>query len=427
MATDDGRGDGFEGTRRDDRESFRDVDWDALGGAGFTPRERAMAAFAAVYLLLLAYDHLLLHDGLNRLLGLVGFRSAFVAGLDGPTLPLGVLTWDVSGTDWLFVLTVAVGAFYGAWPMYRNPRLAAYYWRRFRRNRAAVLSGVYLLVIFTVGIVGPVFIEPPTVEPLQGYQPPVFLTVDATTPIQCIGETTAAPGGGSVCHGTLAHPLGTTAEGKDVLKLVVLGMRVSMQVGLVTMLLIVTMGSLVGTTAAYFGGYVDELLMRYVDLQATFPSFFLFLILSYLFTPSLFLLIVLFGLLGWEGTARLVRSEALQRTEEEYVRAAENAGASDGWIIRRHILPNVSNTVITNATLLIPGLILLEAALAFLGLTDPSVSSWGKTISAGRGDLSSAWWIATVPGVFLFFTILAFNFLGDALRDALDPRSEGRT
>jgi peptide/nickel transport system permease protein len=319
--------------------------------------------------------------------------------------------------------------FYGVWPLYRNPRLGAYYWRRFRRNRAALLGGLYLLIVFVVGLVGPLFVEPPTVEPLQGYQPPVSLSVDATTPIQCLGETTTVTvesGTRTLCHGTWAHPLGTTAEGKDVLALVVLGMRVSMQVGLVTMLLVVSMGSLVGTTAAYFGGYVDEVLMRYVDLQATFPSFFLFLILSYLFTPSLVLLIVLFGLLGWEGTARLVRSEALQRTEEAYVRAAENAGASDGWIIRRHILPNVSNTVITNATLLIPGFILLEAALAFLGLTDPSVSSWGKTISAGRGDLSSAWWIATVPGVFLFFTILAFNFLGDALRDALDPRSEGR-
>jgi peptide/nickel transport system permease protein len=258
----------------------------------------------------------------------------------------------------------------------------------------------------------------------------VALTVEASTPIQCVGETTTTTVGGtseSLCHGTWQHPLGTTSEGKDILVLLVLGMRVSMKVGLVTMMLVITLGSLVGTTAAYFGGYVDELLMRYVDLQATFPSFFLFLILSYLFTPSLVMLIVLFGILGWEGTARLVRSEALQRAEEEYVRAAENAGASDGWIIRRHILPNVSNTVITNATLLIPGFILLEAALAFLGLTDPSVSSWGKTISAGRGDLSSAWWIATIPGVFLFFTILAFNFLGDALRDALDPRSEGRT
>jgi len=425
MATDDEHPEP-DGSARADRESFRDVDWDALGGLGLTPRGRAMGAFAAAYLVLLGYDFLLLHGGLNRLLGVVGVRSAFIAGLDGPTFPFGFLTWDVTGTDWLFVLTLAVGVFYGAWPMYRNPRLAAYYWRRFRRNRAAVLSAVYLAVIFAVGLVGPLFVDPPAVEPLRQYQPPVYTTVEASTPIQCTGETTSA-GGGTVCRGTWEHPLGTTGEGKDLLKLVVLGMRVSMQVGLVTMLLVVTLGSLVGTTAAYFGGYVDEVLMRYVDLQATFPSFFLFLVLSYLFTPSLVMLIGLFGLLGWEGTARLVRSEALQRTEEEYVRAAENAGASDGWIIRRHILPNVSNTVITNATLLIPGFILLEAALAFLGLTDPSVASWGKTISAGRGDLSSAWWVATIPGVFLFFTILAFNFLGDALRDALDPRSEGRT
>ena len=104
------------------------------------------------------------------------------------------------------------------------------------------------------------------------------------------------------------------------------------------------------------------------------------------------------------------------------IRAAEHAGASDGWVIRRHILPNVSNTIITNASLLIPGYILFEAALAFLGVTDPGIASWGKTISAGRGDLANAPWIATIPGIFLFFTILGFNFLGDALGDALDPR-----
>jgi peptide/nickel transport system permease protein len=143
--------------------------------------------------------------------------------------------------------------------------------------------------------------------------------------------------------------------------------------------------------------------------------------MGYLFQPSLFLLIVLFGLLGWEGTSRLVRSEALQRTEEAYVRAAENVGASDGYIIRRHLLPNVSNTLVTNATLLIPSLILTEAALSFLALTSTE-ASWGKVISDGRGDLDTAWWISTVPGFFLFFTILAFNFIGDGLNDALDPR-----
>jgi peptide/nickel transport system permease protein len=414
-------------------ESFEDVDWDALGGGGLTRRGRAMLTFAAAFLVAFGVDFLVFHDGLNWLLGAVPGALvptgglAFVAETTGTPLPFGV---DLSGSDWLLVLTLAVGGFYGVWPMAANRRLAAYYWRRFRRNKVALLSAAYLSVVFVVGLIGPAFIDPPQVAPLQGYQPPVWGTVDNSVPIQCVGETTTRTVGGTtktLCQGTMAHPLGTTQEGKDVLKLLVLGMRVSMKVGLVTMLLVITLGSLVGTTAAYFGGLVDEVLMRYVDLQATFPSFFLFLLLSYLFTPSLTLLILLFGLLGWEGTARLVRSEALQRTEAEYVRAAENAGANDGWIIRRHILPNVSNSVITNATLAIPGFILLEAALAFLALTDPSVPSWGKTIAAGRGDLGSAWWVATIPGVFLFFTILAFNMIGDGLRDALDPRSEGRT
>jgi peptide/nickel transport system permease protein len=413
-------------------ESFEDVDWDALGGGGLSLRERAMLGFGGVFLALLLVDFLLFHDGLNWLVGLApdafGLGEVgFVTRTRGTPFPFGV---DLSGSDWLLVLTLAVGVFYGVWPMATNRRLAAYYWRRFRRNRAAQLSAVYLAVVFAVGLVAPLFVESPQVAPLQGYQPPVWGAVDASVPIQCVGETTTRTAGGTtrtLCRGTMAHPLGTTGEGKDVLTLLVLGMRVSMKVGLVSMLLVITLGSLVGTTAAYFGGLVDELLMRYVDLQATFPAFFLFLLLSYLFTPSLTLLIVLFGVLGWEGTARLVRSEALQRTEEAYIRAAENAGASDAWIIRRHILPNVSNSVITNATLAIPGFILLEAALAFLALTDPSVPSWGRTIAAGRGDLGSAWWVATIPGVFLFFTILAFNMIGDGLRDALDPRSEGRS
>lgn len=416
------------------QDSFRDIDWSEMGGVGLSWQSKQMLAFAAVYLGALAYDGLLLHDGLNVvLLSPLGQEASalgqFIANTNGPTLwlPLEAVglnftfIWDFSGTDWLFIVTVAVGYFYGVLPLYSNPRLAANYWRQFRKNRAAIVSACYLAVIFVIGIIGPVFLQRPEIQPLQAYQPPVFMTVQNTVPIQCLGET-ATRAGTTVCQGSWKYPLGTTGEGKGILKLLVLGMRVSMQVGLVTMLLVITLGSLVGTTAAYFGGYVDEVLMRYVDLQASVPSFFLFLILSYFFEPTLFMLIALFGLLGWEGTARLVRSEALQRTEEEFVRAAENAGASDSWVIRRHILPNVSNTIITNASLAIPGFILLEAALAFLGVTDPSINSWGKTISAGRGDLATAPWISTIPGIFLFFTILGFNFLGDALGDALDPR-----
>ena len=386
-------------------ETFEDVDWDELSGLGLSFREKAMVAFALVYVAALVLNFV-------------------IRPSDEPMIALGGFTYDPRAITWLFVLTIGIGVFYGAWPLYNNPRLTRYYWRRFRRNKVAVASGAFLLVVFVVGLVGPFLFETPTLEVTNGYQPPVYTTVDANKPIQCAGEVTTIDGK-RMCQGSWAHPLGTTSEGEDILKLIIIGMRISMQIGLVTAMLVMTLGSLVGTTAAYYGGWVDEILMRYVDFQGTLPTFFIFLILAFLFEPSLILLVVLFGTFGWEGTARLVRSEALQRTEEEYVSAAESAGASDSYIIRRHILPNVSNSIITNATLIIPGFLILEAGLSFLGLTDPSVQSWGKIIADGRGDLSQAWWIATIPGVFLFFTVLAFNFLGDALRDALDPRTEG--
>ncbi len=202
-------------------------------------------------------------------------------------------------------------------------------------------------------------------------------------------------------------------------------MRVSIRIGLITSFLIISIGATVGTVAAYVGGLVDEVLMRYVDIQQVFPSFLLYLLLIFLFGGSLLMFILVFGLFSWGGTARLVRSAALQRSEDEYVAVARAAGADTSHVIRRHILPNVSGTVITNLTLLIPGLILFEAGLAFLSLGDPTIPSWGQTIAAGRSDLRTAWWVSTVPGVFLFLTILAFNFVGDAFRDALDPRSEG--
>jgi peptide/nickel transport system permease protein len=227
-----------------------------------------------------------------------------------------------------------------------------------------------------------------------------------------------------MCQGTWQYPLGTTGQGKGIMESVVYGMRVSLEVGLVTPLIIVLIGTTVGTVAAYSGGLVDELLMRYVDIQLTFPTFFLYLLLLYLYGGTLFLLIVIFGITSWGSTARLVRSEALQRREEEYIQAAQSAGASEFWVIRKHLVPNVSNTVITNASLLIPSLILFEAAFSFLGLGDPTIPSWGQVIAAGRSDIDTAWWISTIPGVFLFTTVLALNFVGDALRDALDPRSE---
>jgi len=382
-------------------DTFESVDWEETGSRLSTLSRRDWGALlsglaiVAVFL----YDYLVLPAS-------------------RPTITVPV-EWNVTQLDWLFVATLLAIVFYVAVPLYDNRRLTAYYWREFRKNRMAVLSLGYLLVVFCIGVVGPILLEKPTLALDQAYQPPAYMSVDSSVPVNCLGEVASGR-----CQGTMAHPLGTTGDGKDILVLVIYGMQVSMKVGLISTLLVVTIGTAVGTVAAYGSGLVDELLMRYVDIQLVFPAFFLYLLLTYLFGGSLFMFILIFGLTGWGSIARLVRSEALQRAEEEYITAARSAGAGTLYVIRRHLVPNVSNSVITAATLLIPGFILFEASLSFLSLGDPTVPSWGQVIANGRSDLSTAWWISTVPGVFLFTTILAFNFMGDALRDALDPRQE---
>jgi peptide/nickel transport system permease protein len=365
-------------------ETFDSVDWDRVAedGGGFP---LLLALEVVVFLGVVAafvYDYAVVEDG----------------------DPL-IFEWDITSVEWLFLVVILLGVFHVVVPLARNRRMTAYYWRQFRKNRLAVASTVYLGLLFFIGVFGTAIWVAPneTIDYGAAYAPPTFIGGDMTS---------------------MDHALGTDAQGRHLWHLIVYGIRVSFQVGLIAMALAISIGTVVGAIAAYFGGYVDELLMRYVDLQQTFPVFILLLLLIYLYGASLFLIIVLYGLFGWEGTARLVRSEALQRTEEAYSRAAEAAGASRLWVVRRHIIPNVSSTVITAATLSIPVFILGEAALSFLGFGDPTTFSWGRTISAGRADLDSAWWISTIPGLFLFFTVLAFNFVGDALRDAIDPRSD---
>jgi peptide/nickel transport system permease protein len=385
----------------DTTDTFESVDWEETGSRLSTLSRRDRGALVAGLALVAAflYDYLVLPAS-------------------RPTITVPV-EWNVTQLDWLFVTTLLAILFYVAVPLYDNRRLTAYYWREFKKNRMAVVSLGYLIVVFCIGVVGPILLEKPTLALDQAYQPPAYLSVDSTVPVNCLGDVVDGR-----CQGTMAHPLGTTGDGKDILVLVVYGMQVSMKVGLISTLLVVTIGTTVGTVAAYGSGLVDELLMRYVDIQLVFPAFFLYLLLTYLFGGSLFMFIVIFGLTGWGSIARLVRSEALQRAEEEYITAARSAGAGTLYVIRRHLVPNVSNSVITAATLLIPGFILFEASLSFLSLGDPTVPSWGQVIANGRSDLSTAWWVSTFPGVFLFTTILAFNFMGDALRDALDPRQE---
>ncbi|XVH30902.1 ABC transporter permease [Haloferacaceae archaeon DSL9] len=374
--------------------TFEDVDWDEIQNTSRSVSTQRLA-FLAVSLLF----------------G-VGIASDLLFG----RVPL---VGEAEALDWLFWYTLVLGVFFVVLPLYNNKRMTKHYWKQFRKNKAAVISLVYLGITLLIGTVGPWFLEEPSLDVRGQRQPPVFLSVSENAPIACKGEVADGR-----CYGTWEHPLGTSAQGHDLVDLLIFGMEVSMQVGLIGSAIIILLGALVGATAALFGGRVDELLMRYVDLQLTIPTFFLFILIVYLFGGSLFLMIMIFGFLSWGGIARLVRSEALQRTEEEYIKAAESAGGGRFWILRRHVIPNVSNTIITAATLTIPFLILAEAGLSFLGLGDPMTYSWGQTIAKGRGELGGAWWISTIPGIFLFFTVLAFNFLGDALRDALDPRSE---
>jgi len=143
----------------------------------------------------------------------------------------------------------------------------------------------------------------------------------------------------------------------------------------------------------------------------------------FIFGPSLAFIVVVIGLTGWTGTARLIRSEALSLRTREFVMASKALGASDGRIILAHLIPNVMSLIIVIATLSIPGVILAEAALSFIGLGDPTVASWGMILRAGQQNLDTTWWVAVAPGIMLFLTVLAFNFLGDGLRDAFDPRS----
>ena len=387
-------------------DRFEEIDWDQVSDGGqfsLSPTGKWLAAVLAVLGALFAYDYLL-----------VGDREATFA----------VLGWDyaVSQLDWLYAVTLAFMTVTVVVPLVRNPRLAQYYWGRFRENRPAMVSLVYLVVIFAVGLVGPLVLSKPELAVLDQFQPPVFMSVQESAVVECAGRVADGR-----CHGTWEFPLGTTSDGKDMVTLIVYGMGVSMKVGLMAAGIVMVIGSLVGTVAAYAGGLVDEVLMRYVDIQQTFPSFLLFLMLTYLFGSDLFLFILVFGFFSWGNTARYVRSNALQKTEEEYVKAAKATGASTWLIVRRHLVPNTASSIITDLTLLIPSFILFEAAFAFLGLGDPTVPSWGQTIADGRGSLGYAPWISTVPGVFLFATILAFNFLGDALLDALNPQAETET
>ena len=271
-------------------------------------------------------------------------------------------------------------------------------WRRFARHRPA-MSGLVLIGILTAAA-----LLAPAVAP---HDPDAQGDIVATR----YQEPSAA------------HPMGTDRFGRDVFSRVLHGARISLTIGFLAVLIAITVGTAIGALAGFFGGRLDTVLMRTVDLLLAFPRLVLLITLVALFEPSIALVTLVLGFTGWMGTSRIVRGQVLAVKEMEFITAATVLGFRRSRVLLRHILPNVLTPVIVAATLGIGNTILAEAALSFLGLgVQPPTASWGNMVASGRDSMLDAWWITTFPGLAIVGTVMAFNLVGDGLRDALDPR-----
>ena len=270
------------------------------------------------------------------------------------------------------------------------------FWPRIRRNRLALIGGSIVLALFVISLFAPVIapFDPSAINAYSVLSPP-----------------------------TWHHLFGTDELGRDVLSRVLYGSRVSLKVGFVAVGIAVSIGTVIGLVSGYFSGLVDATLMRVVDVMLCFPAFFLILAIITFLEPSIWYIMMVIGLTGWMGVARLVRAETLSIREMDYILAARCIGCSNSRIIFRHILPNAVSPVLVSATLGIAGAILTESALSFLGIgVQPPTPSWGNILTSGKDYIEFAWWLSLFPGLAILVTVLSYNLLGEGIRDALDPR-----
>jgi peptide/nickel transport system permease protein len=272
-------------------------------------------------------------------------------------------------------------------------------WREFRKNRLAVTGAVVILVLTFVALFASLL------APQDPQEQDYFRILEGPNK---------------------ENLLGTDDLGRDILSRMIYGSRISLSVGFVAMIIAITIGSVIGALAGYYGGIVDAVLMRIVEIMLSIPMIFLILAIIAVLGPSLWNVMAVIGLTSWPGVSRLVRAEFLTLKERDFAQAAKAVGAGDLRIIFRHILPNGMVPILVSATFRVAGGILTESALSFLGLgVQPPTASWGNMLSSGRFYIDIAWWLTLFPGLAILITVLAYNLLGEGLRDALDPRLRG--
>ncbi len=221
------------------------------------------------------------------------------------------------------------------------------------------------------------------------------------------------------------HFFGTDDLGRDVFTRMLFGSRISLAVGFISVFIILFIGTFLGIVSGYFGGKIDSVIMRFTDIILCFPTFFLILLIIAFLEPNIFNVMAVIGLTSWPGLARLVRAEVLSLKEREFISVAKMMGVNNLKIFVVHILPNIISPLMVYASLAIGGAILTESALSFLGLgVQPPMSSWGQILTSGKDYIYIAWWLSIFPGLAILITVLAFNLIGEAIRDVFDPKEE---
>jgi peptide/nickel transport system permease protein len=271
--------------------------------------------------------------------------------------------------------------------------------KRFSKNRLSVIGMAVVLCLMIVSLLAP-FLAP--------YDP---TTIDVYNVLSPPDRT---------------HLLGTDELGRDLLSRIIWGSRVSLKVGIVAVGIAIMIGIIIGSVSGFYGGKVDAVLMRFVDIMLAFPTFFLILAVIAILEPSIFTIMAVIGVTSWMDVARLVRAEFLTLKERDFVDAARAVGVGNKRLIFRHILPNALSPVLVSATFGVAGAILVESGLSFLGLgVQPPDPSWGNILTSGKDNIEVAWWLSVYPGLAILITVLSYNLVGEGLRDALDPRLWG--